>query len=275
MHISKKMTSLSFSILLALFLCVSTAFASDLQMEDAQKIDVQSAINMVTDKVDEKTLDQLNTAVGAYRLNNGQVVFEFHNTITDSSDTNNISEAYVPIADNVNLFYSAAISGYTLQWATPTELSHIAAEGYGVVNGYQSDSDSSLWCLELRSNIRGYIYGDFVTKFGWEVTHDNSNTAVIDWSPAGTTTSQEAGFTFNVNIKLTDDISISSPFTLFDKKTTVTGGVVGKTYSVMLSMNPGIYFPNNQGLNALVSYKTGSGTTTWNWSWDIWAYQTY
>lgn len=275
MRIIKNLAPLSFSFLLALILCVSTAFASNSQMEYSQEIDVQTAINMVSDKVDEKTLVQLNTAESAYSLNNGEVIFEFHNTITDSSDTNDTSKPYIPIADNVNLFQPTAVDGYSLQWAKPKELTHIAAEGYGVVNGYRSDADSSLWCLELRSNVRGYGYGDFVTKFGWEVTHDNNATAITDWSPSGTTTSQTDGFTFNVSAKLTDNITLSAPFTVFAKNTKIVGGVVGKTYSVMLSRNPGIYHPNMQDLNALVSYKTGSGTTNWEWSWDIWAYQTY
>lgn len=285
MQISKKLLPLSCSLFLALMLCISTSYAADYSPKETidiepteikQAIAVSDAIALVADRVSQETLLSLRDAVGAYSLENGEVIFEFHDSISDNSDTTtNLNQRYIPIADNINLFSSDELAGFDLKWSKPKELTHLAAEGYGVVVGYQSKSDSTLWCLKMKSNVVGYSYGDFVTKFGWEVTHDNTSTALIDWSPSGTTTSSTDGATLSVKLKLTESAEVDVSFPLFAKKTVVTGGPTGRTYSVMLSQNTGISHPNNQDLNSVLSYHTGSGVTNWEWSWDIWAYQRY
>lgn len=281
MKITKKLLSLSLSIFAVLILCTAPSYAIDSapeapsDHEGSISIDVISAIHLVKEKLDEETLKQLNDAVGAYLLDDGQVIFEFQHTITScSSASDTASSAYIPIADNVNLFTSRSISGYTLQWSKSNELSHMAAEGYGVVNGYRSDTDSDLWYLEMRSNVRGSSYAEFVTQFRWEVSHDNSNTQIIGWSPSGTTVSTSNGVTLSVSLKLSNDTTASVSFPLYLKKTTVSGGVLGQTYSLSLENDFGITYPHYQDLNALVSYNT-DGFTSWNWSWEIWAYQRY
>lgn len=242
---------------------------SNLDTLSEEILSIDSAIAMVADRVDEEALSVLNDATNAYLLEDGKVMFEFHKIIASSHSTDSEeSNEYIPIADNINLYSNTSIDGYQLQWSKPSDLDHVRATGYGVVNGYQCDTNSALWILEMKSNIRAKNYRDCVTKFGWSISYDNANTAISDWSPSGTEISTRENYPINISLKISDNLTISSTFPLLRISTKVTSGVSNRVYSTVLTHNVGIPYPDYQELDALVSYNT-VGTTTWSWSWDI------
>ena len=280
----KHIAVIALAFTLSVSLCTSESYATDTNNEDLsnnldenqilQEIDVSSAIDLIQSTKGKELPENLEDVTSAYMLEDGQIALEYHYTITDDCSSNTCD--YVPIADNVNLFLDEGdeLDDFSLQWAKNKDLSHQAAEGYGVVKGYQSDSDPSLWYLEMESNVRGDTYGAFVTKFGWEVSHDNNDTIILDYAPSGTEVTEEDGFDFSFSINLDDKGSVGASFPVFQKSTTITGGVLSDTYSLMLSHSPGISHPNFQDLAALVGYLV-DGETEWSWSWDIWAYESY
>lgn len=277
MRIKKAINRLSwaFSICLIISALSSTALAADsaefTQVDIQNELSVDDAIQLVSEKVDENTLKKIEDAESAYMLN-GQI--HFQGTTSVSGGTNSDCDEYIPMADNINLYNTRAVSGYSLKssYDNTFDNSDSAINGYGVVNCYVMDNDKTKYFLEMNSNARGSSYYYALTKLSWEVTKDNSNTKLTSWSPQGTTTSTSSGFPISVSVSVAPNVNVGTSFDLFQKQTTLAAGATSSKYSASIS---GMYLrnPYYQNLNAIAYYTLGSGTTNfnwnWNWGWDL------
>lgn len=159
----------------------------------------------------------------------------------DSTDRG-LENSNISIADNINLFATAAADGYEKQWTAPLNLEDsVLLDGCGVVIGYRNSKDSSDWYLEMKSNARSSPNSK-LTDITWEITDDNPETTINKWSPSGT---QE----------------------LTDEEATITSGVSSNTYSTYISNDSDSL--NYHNLSASVFYNAGTGTTTWTWKWTL------
>jgi len=245
---------------------------------DLIEITKEDAKNIIGNIKDENVHEKLESCDKIFLNGDGRLVFSFSSTITDSADTSSrglLSDNF-PIADNINLLLprSPGVSGCTVMWSKPCSFDQFdnRINGYGVVNAYRSNSNSNIWFLEMNSNIRPSSRYYAVTQLMWVVNHDNSSTVLMDWSPKTTTVTSSDGFPITVSLKIPNtNYTIGTSFKILKNKATLAPGASLKQYYVNFTtsptgVNPSIYYPYYQDLNAVTYYNLG-GFTTWNWDW--------
>ena len=190
-----------------------------------------------------------------------------------------------PVAENLQAFMSTSYTGYSRMWSMPLSESDTYSSMYGVVNGYYSNVDSSVYVLEMQANIRGaeddYInwLGQWdtrvsaVSRFEWSVWKSGGDYTIMEWAPSGSSVSTYGGYPINVTIAPSYDGvslgSIGSTFTILQKNDTLNAFTNGTSYEVSWSTNNPLKYPLAQDLKATVAYVVPySCDWSWYWSWN-------